>query len=141
MSEKAIERGILVRADSDRTLADEAGFAYKDVDEVAAATERTADVEPREQHTLSLVEPDLELLLMRFLNELVFLRDARSLLLHAGRVRVTSDGYARLEAVLEGERIDRSRHALACDVKAATAHRLRVLRGRSGWSASVTLDV
>jgi tRNA-splicing ligase RtcB len=33
-------RGILVRAASRRGVAEEAGFAYKDVDEVAAATER-----------------------------------------------------------------------------------------------------
>jgi tRNA-splicing ligase RtcB len=33
------ERGILVRSASDRGLAEEAGFAYKDVDEVAEATE------------------------------------------------------------------------------------------------------
>jgi len=32
-------RGILVRSSSDRGLAEEAGFAYKDVDEVAEATE------------------------------------------------------------------------------------------------------
>jgi tRNA-splicing ligase RtcB len=33
------QRGILVRSASDRGLAEEAGFAYKDVDEVAEATE------------------------------------------------------------------------------------------------------
>jgi tRNA-splicing ligase RtcB len=33
------ERGILVRARSRRGLAEEAGFAYKDVDEVAEASE------------------------------------------------------------------------------------------------------
>ena len=33
------ERGIVVRAASMRGLAEEAGFAYKDVDEVALATE------------------------------------------------------------------------------------------------------
>jgi tRNA-splicing ligase RtcB len=32
-------RGILVRSASWRGLSEEAGFAYKDVDEVAAATE------------------------------------------------------------------------------------------------------
>jgi tRNA-splicing ligase RtcB len=32
-------RGILVRSASDRGLAEEAGFAYKSVDEVALATE------------------------------------------------------------------------------------------------------
>ncbi len=39
LRESMEERGILVRSASDRGLAEEAGFAYKDVDEVARATE------------------------------------------------------------------------------------------------------
>jgi tRNA-splicing ligase RtcB len=39
LQDRMAERGILVRAASLRGLAEEAGFAYKDVDEVAAATE------------------------------------------------------------------------------------------------------
>jgi tRNA-splicing ligase RtcB len=39
LREELEERGILIRAASDRGLAEEAGFAYKSVDEVAEATE------------------------------------------------------------------------------------------------------
>jgi tRNA-splicing ligase RtcB len=39
LQEKMAARGIVVRSASWRGLAEEAGFAYKDVDEVAAATE------------------------------------------------------------------------------------------------------
>ena len=39
LQDRLAERGILVRAASLRGLAEEAGFAYKSVDEVAAATE------------------------------------------------------------------------------------------------------
>jgi tRNA-splicing ligase RtcB len=39
LRKRMAERGILVRAASNRGLAEEAGFAYKDVDEVAEATE------------------------------------------------------------------------------------------------------
>jgi len=39
LQDQLAERGILVRAASMAGLAEEAGFAYKDVDEVAAATE------------------------------------------------------------------------------------------------------
>jgi SHS2 domain-containing protein len=95
-----------------------------------------------ERRPVRLAEPDLELLLLRFLNELIYLRDAEGLLLRAARLRIASDpGNAVLEGELEGERIDRSRHALAADVKAATAHALCVRRGPEGWSARVTLDV
>jgi tRNA-splicing ligase RtcB len=40
LRERMEKRGILVRSASDRGLAEEAGFAYKDVHEVAEATER-----------------------------------------------------------------------------------------------------
>ena len=39
LREQMEKRGILVRSASDRGLAEEAGFAYKNVDEVAEATE------------------------------------------------------------------------------------------------------
>ena len=44
-------RGILVRSASRRGLAEEAGFAYKDVDQVAEATER-AGLSSRVAHLL-----------------------------------------------------------------------------------------
>jgi SHS2 domain-containing protein len=90
---------------------------------------------------LALAEPDLELLLLRFLNELVFLRDARGLLLRARELHIETNGEARLAGELRGEPIDRARHHLETDVKAATAHGLRVERAGRGWRASVTLDV
>jgi SHS2 domain-containing protein len=108
---------------------------------LAATVEDPGAVARRERRTLSLAEPDVELLLLRFLNELVWLRDARELLLRAESVRVTRNGDARLEATLVGEPLSRGRHALAADVKAATAHGLRVEARADGFEAHVTLDV
>jgi SHS2 domain-containing protein len=75
------------------------------------------------------------------LNELVYLRDAEELLLHPEKVEIIWDGSVQLRADLSGERIDRRRHALASDVKAATAHGLRVAKTTDGWTATATLDV
>jgi SHS2 domain-containing protein len=108
---------------------------------LAATLAKPEDVVGREREPVELREPDLELLLLSFLNELVFLRDARGLLLHAGALHIERDGEARLEGELRGERIDRARHRLEADVKAVTAHRLSVAREGAGWRASVTLDV
>ena len=44
-------------------------------------------------------------------------------------------------AELEGEPLDRTRHALASEVKAATAHGLSVRETPEGWQASVTLNI
>jgi SHS2 domain-containing protein len=108
---------------------------------LAVTLEDASPLEQRERRELVLEEPDLELLLLRFVNELVFLRDASELLLRPERLRVTRDGVARLAATLAGERIDRGRHVLRSDVKAATAHGLRVAETAEGWEARLTLDV
>jgi SHS2 domain-containing protein len=108
---------------------------------LAATVEDPERVAAHELRRLELVEPDLDLLLLRFLNELVYLRDAELLLLHPRDVRVSVDSQARLEAELAGERIDARRHRLAADVKAATAHGLWVVRTADGWEARATLDV
>ena len=108
---------------------------------LAATVEDPARVEEREVRRLELAEPDLELLLLRFLNELVYLKDAELLLLRPRTVRVSLDSQARLEAELAGETMVPERHRLAADVKAATAHGLSVARTPGGWEARVTLDV
>jgi SHS2 domain-containing protein len=108
---------------------------------LAASVEEPASVAARERVAISLVEPDVELLLLRFLSELVFLRDARKLLLRAGELRVEANGGARLGGELCGERFDPARHQLAHDVKAATAYDLHVERSARGYQVRVTLDV
>jgi SHS2 domain-containing protein len=116
----------------------------------AAAAEALLDatVEAREalgeveQRHVELAEPDLELLLLRFLNELIFLRDAEGLLLRPRELRVEAGpSHARLVADLVGERVDRRRHRLLSDVKAATAHGLALAREADRFRATVTLDV
>jgi len=124
-----------------------------DLDELfTAAADATTGLMVAEPETLApavtvpvtVTAPSLDLLLLRFLEELVFEKDAHHLLLRATAVRVQaagSDGEARAEALLRGETIDPSKHALATDVKAVTLHGLRVERAGDHWEAQVTLDV
>jgi SHS2 domain-containing protein len=106
-----------------------------------ATVDEPARVAPRQQRKLELEEPDPELLLLRFLNELIYLRDAEGLLLRVAELAISTDGGARLEAELVGEPIDELRHGRACEVKAATAYDLQVRGTEKGWEARVTLDV
>ena len=119
----------------------ESAFAAAAQALLAATVEDPGTVERRERRSVAVEEPDLKLLLVRFLNELDYLRDAEELLLHPDRLEIQRDGAARLRAELSGERIDRERHALASEVKAATAHGLQVAEAREGWMARATLDV
>lgn len=99
-------------------------------------------VERRREVAISLEHAELDLLLHSFLAELVFLKDARRLLLHADTVRISNDAAGfQLEALLRGEEIDRRRHGLLADVKAVTLHRLRVVCDDGVWRATVVLDI
>ena len=109
---------------------------------LAATLEHPEALRETETRRIELAEPDRELLLLAFLNELVYLRDAERMLLRPLRLEVEETaGEARLRGELAGERIDRARHRLASEVKAATAHGLRLSEERGGFRATLTLDV
>jgi SHS2 domain-containing protein len=107
---------------------------------LAATLEQPEHLGEGERRRLALEEPTLDLLLLRWLNELVYLRDAEQLLLRCGRIAIGRDGGFHLEAELSGDRVG-PRHRLLADVKAATAHGLWMGETRDGWEAKVTLDV
>lgn len=99
-------------------------------------------VRPGQRKMVEVEADALDLLLMRLLDEVVFLKDSEGLLLRAEQVRVTAAGPPyRARATLVGEPIDRARHALAADVKAVTLYGLAVERSDQRWQARVTLDV
>lgn len=91
---------------------------------------------------IRLENEDLEMLLFNFLNELVFQKDARLLLLRVRSLEIsTSDAHFSLVATASGERLDPARHQLLADVKAVTLHRLRVEKLDQGWRGVVVLDI
>jgi len=106
---------------------------------MAAAPEQ---VLRREEFVFRLEHEELDLLLLLFLQELVFYKDARKLLLHAVRVEIEErEGLFHLEAQVSGEQIDAGRHCLLVDVKAVTLHRLQLQFENGLWKAVVVLDV
>jgi SHS2 domain-containing protein len=91
---------------------------------------------------IRLEHEELDLLLVAFLQELIFYKDARKLLLHADKVLIEEQGGVfYLKAVVSGERLDADRHKLLVDVKAATLHRLKLQFEDSRWRGVVVLDV
>jgi SHS2 domain-containing protein len=108
---------------------------------LAATVEEPERIAAVVRRPVVLEEPALDLLMLCWLDELIWLRDAEQLLLRAERVTLRIDeGACRLEAELVGEPLA-GRHGLLADVKAATAHGLRVGPSDGGWEAKVTLDV
>jgi SHS2 domain-containing protein len=107
-----------------------------------ALVEDPATIRPLVQRAFQVEAEALDLLLLAFLNELVFLKDAERLLLRVREVRITDLPVGhRLAAQAAGETIDLARHATRVDVKAVTLYRLQVQRVATGWEATVVLDV
>lgn len=83
--------------------------------------------------------PDIESLLVDWLNALVYEMAVRRMVF--GRFDVRIDGSA-LQATAWGERVERERHRPAVEVKGATYTELKVHRNENGvWMAQCVVDV
>jgi len=98
-----------------------------------------ARVEPLRSVEIKCEAQDLELLLVDWLNVIIYEMAVRNMLF--GRFDVKIDG-AALSATLWGEAVDVARHAPACEPKGATYTALGVARDVDGrWSAGCVVDV
>lgn len=97
-----------------------------------------AEVRPRNEVKVRCDAPNDELLLVEWLNAIIYEMAVRGLLFGAFAVEI-SDGH--LEGTLWGEPVDIARHAPACEPKGATYTALRVGRDGSVWSAACVVDV
>jgi protein archease len=94
---------------------------------------------------LRVESSDTELLLVDFLNELLFLFETEGLIVASAQVQVEcgagTAGVARLRAHVRGERYDETKHPLRSLVKAVTYHGLRVWRDGDRFRAQVLFDL
>ncbi len=89
-----------------------------------------------------LKAPSVEMLLYRFLQELIFYKDAERLLFSCYELdidRKIPSGIIYVRAF--GEEINPEKHELLADVKAISFHNFSVQRTADGWKASVIVDV
>ena len=100
-----------------------------DLDSVAEVSDREVEVEA----------PDIEALLVAWLNELLYLFDAQQFL--PRRVQVLDVSDTRLQATLSGETVDLARHRLRTAVKAATYHDILVETKDGRARVRVTFDL
>ncbi|MCG6941402.1 MAG: archease [Thiohalocapsa sp.] len=98
-----------------------------------------AAVQPRVALDVACDEPDLELLLVDWLNALIYRMATERMLFSRFDVRI-DDG--RLRATIRGESVERERHRPAVEVKGATYTALSVTHDASGlWTARCVVDV
>jgi len=99
-------------------------------------------IESRETRQIELSNDNVEMLLFDFLQELIYFKDAKRLLLRAHETQIDQKGEAYfLKAKVAGERLDDTRHQQRADVKAVTLHGFSVEKFEGGWKASVLLDI
>lgn len=99
-------------------------------------------IEPREVRTIHVDSAQLDLLLFNLLEQLVYYKDARQLLLRLSRLAIGhSDDSWHVRGVARGETLDPTRHHQHVDVKAVTLHDFRLEQANGQWCAHVVLDI
>ena len=102
-----------------------------DIDSVGDGVCRTVKMRAR--------DGDLENMMVRWLNELLYVFESERLLLSRFDVReLTSDA---IEADVAGERYDPARHVFKSELKAATYHDLAVDQTAGVWFVRVIFDI
>ena len=99
----------------------------------------TSGVRPVQDFKIETEGTDDETLLVAFLNELLFLFDARGVLFSEFEVSEISNW--KLKAVARGEKTDRLRHVIKTPIKAVTYHMLKVEKTEEGYRTSVVYDI
>jgi SHS2 domain-containing protein len=96
-------------------------------------------LEKREFH---LQNETLDMLLFDLLQELIYYKDAETLLLRVNWIEIKEKNHSYiLKGIALGEKIDSSRHRLRVDVKAVTLHQFHLKKTDRGWRTSVILDI
>jgi SHS2 domain-containing protein len=104
--------------------------------------EDLVEIKPQIEHPFKITSETMDMLLFNFLQELIFLKDAKQLLLRAVKLEIKTGGDKfELTGTLTGEPLEALRHPLNVDVKAVTLHRFKVEESAQGWSAFVVLDI
>jgi SHS2 domain-containing protein len=132
--EHTADLGLRIRASSLPALFTEAAEALFQL-----IVENYQAIQSTQSHTITLTNPQHDLLLFDWLNELIYLYDARRLVL--GRFDLTLVG-DQLHATVFGEPLDPQKHQLDHEVKAITYHHLKVEQQPDNtWLAEVIVDI
>jgi len=100
------------------------------------------NVKAKVERYVAIETEDVEQLLYKFLQDIIYYKDSQMLLFGRYDVNIESfDAKYKLKAKLYGERISMKKHNLIVDVKAVTMHKFEVKQTPIGWKAVVVLDI
>jgi SHS2 domain-containing protein len=93
------------------------------------------------ERPVRLSAPDLETLMVRWINELVYLVQGDGFVPVRADIRISGEEGLSLEALLAGAPLDLEGYGWQGEIKSATFHGLDVVHTSEGWNARVILDV
>ena len=105
---------------------------------VSAIVTDPAGVKPSQKVEVACEAPDAELLLVDWLNAIIYEMATRHMLFSRFEVRLTG---GQLAGAAWGEPVDIDRHQPAVEPKGATYTSLAVRRENDGWLAQCVIDV
>jgi SHS2 domain-containing protein len=97
------------------------------------------DFSETEERDTELDSPDVENLLIAWLNELIYLFDVENIVFKNFEIVTLSDTH--IEAKNFGEKVDASRHKLKLGIKAATYHMLKIDKLGNKTRVQVLFDI
>ena len=128
--------GIEIQAESVNRLFSEAALAFAD-----CITE-VGKIRDRRQRSLRVVSESLELLLVDWLSELLFVFESDGELFSGVEAEVSeTDRGWQVVASAGGEEFDEVRHPLKIPIKAVTYHGLAVTRDNDQWYGRIIFDI
>ena len=99
-------------------------------------------VELKKKIDFAIETDSAEKLIAKFIDELIFYKDAEQLLLADFKLKLEEkDGKYLLKCTARGDKLDMEKHDLVVDVKAFTWHMFEVKHDKKGWGARVVLDI
>lgn len=106
-----------------------------------AVTAEPNELMEKDSADIRLAAESLEDLFFAWLSEIIYLKDARSLLSCRCEIEISERPTWEVTGKVYGDIIDRARHTLKVDVKAVTYYRLRVEKTNDHWEAEAVLDL
>ncbi|MBS3116668.1 archease [Candidatus Woesearchaeota archaeon] len=99
-------------------------------------------VKQKKEVTIIAKSNKIDRLLYDFLDDLLYYKDAESLIFSKFKVVITEEnGEYHLHCTASGDTLDPLHHKPKVDVKAITMHMFEVKQGEKGWKAKVLLDI
>ncbi|HHT9120917.1 MAG TPA: archease, partial [Candidatus Hypogeohydataceae bacterium YC41] len=98
-----------------------------------------SEVEEKTQRVISLHAIDLERLMVKWLNELLYYYEVENLLFKRFEIKKLEPG--ELEAIAYGEVFREGVHVIFTNPKAVTHHKIEIAEGPEGWRAKIIIDL